>query len=257
MTTPVLPYYPVTNYQCNDASKINLNYARIIDIVSDGTYDLTVNSLTVGTGDNTCEIQSDGDLIFNGDSVYLSDANKYVFKYTGVDRSPGDTKNINGIYFDSTIGIEILDNNGDPRLTVAGNGEIRIGDNDGTEYVSINSSGQIIFNNANMLRVKGDAYAFKYNTTNLATPQTKDGAGLYFETTSPITNSEIQFLGSAGTIILKVPISTNKFTDILSYLKISNIKSGATQAGAGAAANEVWKTASHASLPDNVLLIGV
>lgn len=36
-----------------------------------------------------------------------------------------------------------------------------------------------------------------------------------------------------------------------------SIKSGATQAAAGAAANEVWKTASHATLPDNVLMIGV
>jgi hypothetical protein len=38
---------------------------------------------------------------------------------------------------------------------------------------------------------------------------------------------------------------------------IKNIKSGATQAGAGAAADEVWKTSGHASLPDNVLMIGV
>jgi len=40
-------------------------------------------------------------------------------------------------------------------------------------------------------------------------------------------------------------------------LTIANIKSGATQAAAGAAANELWKTASHATLPDNVVLIGV
>ena len=36
-----------------------------------------------------------------------------------------------------------------------------------------------------------------------------------------------------------------------------SIKSGATQAAAGALADEIWKTASHAILPDNVLLIGV
>ena len=35
------------------------------------------------------------------------------------------------------------------------------------------------------------------------------------------------------------------------------IKSGATQGAAGAAANELWKTASHSSLPDNVVMIGV
>lgn len=40
-------------------------------------------------------------------------------------------------------------------------------------------------------------------------------------------------------------------------LSLSSIKSGATQVAAGAAAGELWKTASHASLPDNVLMIGV
>lgn len=40
-------------------------------------------------------------------------------------------------------------------------------------------------------------------------------------------------------------------------VNIINIKSGATQAAAGADTNEIWKTASHATLPDNVLMIGV
>lgn len=38
---------------------------------------------------------------------------------------------------------------------------------------------------------------------------------------------------------------------------ITGVKSGASQVAAGAAAGEVWKTASHATLPDNVLMIGV
>ncbi len=38
---------------------------------------------------------------------------------------------------------------------------------------------------------------------------------------------------------------------------LANIKSGATQVAAGAAAGELWKTASHATLPDNVILVGV
>lgn len=40
-------------------------------------------------------------------------------------------------------------------------------------------------------------------------------------------------------------------------LGIKSIKSGATQVGAGASAGEIWKTNGHATLPDNVLLIGV
>ncbi len=38
---------------------------------------------------------------------------------------------------------------------------------------------------------------------------------------------------------------------------ITAIKTGATQAAAGAVATEIWATNGHASLPDNVLLIGV
>jgi hypothetical protein len=41
------------------------------------------------------------------------------------------------------------------------------------------------------------------------------------------------------------------------HLILSNVKSGATQAGASAVAGEVWKTSGHATLPDNVLMIGV
>lgn len=43
----------------------------------------------------------------------------------------------------------------------------------------------------------------------------------------------------------------------MDYALFDNIKSGATQVAAGAAQHEVWKTSSHATLPDNVLMIGV
>jgi hypothetical protein len=39
--------------------------------------------------------------------------------------------------------------------------------------------------------------------------------------------------------------------------KIHHLKSGATQALAGAAIEELWVTSGHASLPDNVVMIGV
>jgi len=38
---------------------------------------------------------------------------------------------------------------------------------------------------------------------------------------------------------------------------LTNIKTGATQVGAGAVAGELWATNGHGSLPDNVLMIGV
>ena len=40
-------------------------------------------------------------------------------------------------------------------------------------------------------------------------------------------------------------------------LFISNIKSGATQGGAGASVSEIWRTSGHATLPDGVLMIGI
>jgi len=40
-------------------------------------------------------------------------------------------------------------------------------------------------------------------------------------------------------------------------LFLASIKSGATQVAAGAAADELWKTSGHGSLPDNVVMIGV
>jgi len=49
----------------------------------------------------------------------------------------------------------------------------------------------------------------------------------------------------------------NQTLRINAMLTLSQIKSGATQAAAGAAASELWKTSGHASLPDNVIMIGV
>lgn len=40
-------------------------------------------------------------------------------------------------------------------------------------------------------------------------------------------------------------------------LTLTSVPSGATQAAAGAGANELWVTSGHATLPDNVLMLGV
>lgn len=55
----------------------------------------------------------------------------------------------------------------------------------------------------------------------------------------------------SGTLVDRLTIGSD------GGIYLHSIKSGATQVAAGAAAGEVWKTASHATLPDNVLLIGV
>jgi len=68
------------------------------------------------------------------------------------------------------------------------------------------------------------------------------------------TANALEVQTSAAAVVASVDASGGALFDTL---KITNIKSGATQGAAGAAADEVWKTASHATLPDNVLLIGV
>jgi hypothetical protein len=65
---------------------------------------------------------------------------------------------------------------------------------------------------------------------------------------SSVTTGAFVVNGGAG-IAKNLHVGGNQF--------INTLKSGATQIGAGAAANEIWKTSGHATLPDNVLIIGV
>jgi hypothetical protein len=61
---------------------------------------------------------------------------------------------------------------------------------------------------------------------------------------------------NGGTEAVKLEIERLKIV-AKTYLLLETIRSGSTQANAGAAAYEVWKTSGHASLPDNMLMIGV
>jgi len=73
-----------------------------------------------------------------------------------------------------------------------------------------------------------------------------DGARIHLAgSTHPTTPSRLT-LQAAGNVFINI-----------GYLLLQNIRSGATQAAAGAAADELWKTNGHATLPDNVVMIGV
>ena len=77
--------------------------------------------------------------------------------------------------------------------------------------------------------------------------------------TNSQTNGDI-VMGCNGSGVVKP--STTAITDLGESGKTFNSiwfnpPSGATQVGSGAGVGEIWKTASHATLPDNVLLIGV
>lgn len=68
---------------------------------------------------------------------------------------------------------------------------------------------------------------------------------------------EIDYDASAITTATTRTITMPDRNIDLSNVPDGAIKTGATQVAAGAAAGEPWATASHATLPDNVILIGV
>lgn len=67
------------------------------------------------------------------------------------------------------------------------------------------------------------------------------------ESTSPTTGAQ-RVKGGIG-VAKNAHIGGNTF--------LHTVKAGATQAAAGAAANEIWQTSGHATLPDNVLMRGI
>jgi hypothetical protein len=81
----------------------------------------------------------------------------------------------------------------------------------------------------------------------------KDENAIYFSKDIVIPTAGRIYDASYGA---NIRINSSNIT-LSDELILSDVKSGATQVAAGAAAGEVWKTSGHATLPDNVLLHGV
>jgi len=112
------------------------------------------------------------------------------------------------------------------------------------------------------LRRTTNAQAFRvYNTYTDASNYER--VNIKWDTNELVIGTEKAGTGTARPMAIQtdgtdaVNIDTSQNITIAGNLLIGTIKSGATQAAAGAAANELWKTASHATLPDNVVMIGV
>ena len=128
-------------------------------------------------------------------------------------------------------------------------------DSDGA--ANFNSSSSYAFRRAGSSKMIVSTALWAYADLRMA----GDGHFIYFGGGS---DSSIGFNGS-NMVINSENVTANDelhFTNFDFYqfdnpIKITTIKSGSTQANATAAANEVWKTNGHASLPDNVLMIGV
>ena len=76
-----------------------------------------------------------------------------------------------------------------------------------------------------------------------------DGQRLTYDTTNGWQAEAAGLPLAGGTLTGALTIDT--------ILSIGTMKTGATQVAASAAADELWATASHATLPDNVVMIGV
>jgi hypothetical protein len=130
-----------------------------------------------------------------------------------------------------------------------GSGDIS-GSLEGLNYSAINNGGNAAFiqgatvgatNNSTAGSLTG-VYIYVVNDGTLSDAT----YGLYID---PVDDYAIYTSGGRHYLGDDVEVVGNLFLDM--------VKSGATQAAAGAAAGEVWKTASHATLPNNVLMIGV
>nr|QBK85698.1 MAG: hypothetical protein LCMAC101_02930 [Marseillevirus LCMAC101] len=95
----------------------------------------------------------------------------------------------------------------------------------------------------------GTNTSFVNTTGDLTFDNTGTTATTSFQLGTDTTATVWEVLNNSGTAIFQVQGS--------GAVSIPSIKSGATQGGAGAAADELWKTSGHATLPDNVVLIGV
>ena len=106
------------------------------------------------------------------------------------------------------------------------------------------------------VRRKGSSMTGTLQITGEATPDSGEGLEIFW---SSVNKGVILSYDRTNTNYenLKIYAATIQLLPQSGGVQISNVKSGATQVGAGAAAGEIWKTASHATLPDNVLMIGV
>lgn len=71
------------------------------------------------------------------------------------------------------------------------------------------------------------------------------------------TTANVPKIATVGNCNLEIDAPSANVVIPTSPLLLQTIKSGATQAAAGAVADELWKTNGHATLPDNVVMIGV
>ena len=240
------------------------------DLITTGdiNIDLDSNKLLLGDGQDASIYYNGSDMIINPKEVgtgglkVLGDLN--VISNITADYFIGNDSQLTGT---STSGHSVVNQTADG--TAGGSQGLKVFgfDDQSARYAQIyvDSGGAANFNSvlayafrragSSKMIVSTDLWA--YTDLRMA----GDGHFIYFGGGS---DSSIGFNG-ADMVINSESVTANDelhFTNFDFYqfdnpIKITTIKSGSTQANATAAANEVWKTNGHASLPDNVLMIGV
>ena len=125
--------------------------------------------------------------------------------------------------------------------------------------VSVDADNKCVIGNSSqtLLQTYGDVNISKGVSCRVNISDTVDGTGFPGLTMGHTDQTwAIYVTGASDAIAFHDGANNVFFMYPGGAILMEGLKSGATQAAAGAAANELWFTASHASLPDNVLMIG-
>jgi hypothetical protein len=197
-----------------------------------------ISAFTEGTGENKGGLSflgfdtvynpgitlfRDGDVNFDGQRIYIPTGS------LGIGASPVYPLDINSTTVSARINVD------NPADTVSNNLYLETSRSGGVGGVGLGSSMKFSAESSTTLSISQGVIGCVWTNATHAT-RTSD---MTFETIGTAVASEKMRIKGDGGIIM------------------SNLKSGATQGAAGAGVGELWITDTHATLPDNVVLIGV
>lgn len=139
-------------------------------------------------------------------------------------------------------------------LSVVG-GKVGIGTDNPSYFLSIESGHSLANNTTIDGTVFGGTICFRQKGTSTGISGDTYAAQLFASTASG--NLEIYNAAANYSLVFGTNATERMRIRADGGVTMSAIKSGATQAAASAAAGELWKTSGHATLPDNVVMIGV
>lgn len=243
-----------------------------VKVFANGNAEFTLDAsgLTLKAGASVNEIET----TLTDDDTHLPTSGAVVDAISAIPSPPEDK------IFEGDSKVEVIDTgtgqismevDGSPRASLTSNDQTIGVQGLGGTYVNQSQSGKRILMEADAAGSQSARLDLNGNTGRVLvqaggnpTIELNNATGVVKNSNG---NSWIELVVLGGVYSYDVTLNSTQFLYIdenASSINLSNgnvfidtIKSGATQAAAGAAANEVWKTNGHATLPDNVLMIGV